>query len=220
VRLILWAGKKHSGKTTTAQELAEKLKAAGFTAAGFLAPSIYNGNGLQGFEIVDLQTNSRAHLAVLKEGGQKGCSFDFLKVGLELGKKALEPEKVKNADLVIVDEFGPLELAGQGWRESVDSLIKQTNVSVLFIVREELAEPVRDLYERLCPLVLETADSDSIMKIIDILKDYQGQMGDFDPFLPAVPTADSADERLGSTEITEKPSKMGSNDRSSRPEVS
>ena len=174
-RLILWTGPKHSGKTSSTARLAQKAKSSGFRVAGLLAPAIYTDGRLTGFEALDLKTNERVPLAERKRNPtapEKG-EFIFSKEGLEFGKNALSIESVESADLIIVDEFGPLELNGSGWREDVDSILSTLNAVLLFVVREQITEKVKKLYRSVTPIQLEAAESSSVPKVIKMLRNSQ-----------------------------------------------
>jgi len=67
--------------------------------------------------------------------------FFFWRQGLAFGLKALAPERLKEVDLVIVDEVGPLELRGGGWAKALD-LLKDFPKPQVWVVREELIEAV------------------------------------------------------------------------------
>jgi nucleoside-triphosphatase THEP1 len=97
--------------------------------------------------------------------------WEFTKAGLKLGRAALNPSAASSADLIIVDEFGPLELEGRGWRKEVDLLLASTNVPVVLVVRQELEGPVQKLYENYPSTKLAATKKDSINKIVKILKE-------------------------------------------------
>jgi nucleoside-triphosphatase THEP1 len=170
-KLVLWTGPKHSGKTTSAAELAQKAKSEGFRVAGLLAPSIYLNHHLTGFEAVNIKTGERIPLAERSQipdttsvGG-----FTFSKTGLKFGSNALDAKSVKSADLIIVDEFGPWELAGNGWRKNVDSILFGTNALLVLVVRNEIIEQVKKLYKALTCIQLDAVKPHSITKVIEIL---------------------------------------------------
>jgi len=143
--LILLTGKKQGGKTTVLQRLVERLKREKFKIAGFVAPSVYKGAFLPGFDLVDIQSGRSMKFARRKTAAQ---AFQFSDQGLEFGRKILESEEARNADLIIIDEFGPLELEGDGWRKDTDLLLENKNC-LLLVVREELVEAVKELYSGL-----------------------------------------------------------------------
>lgn len=167
---ILWIGEKHSGKTTAATELVEATSFEGFNVAGVLAPSIYHNGTLVGFDILDLQNKNRAPLARRKINKGKTGEFIFIADGLKLGNIALSEGINESVELVIVDEFGPLELNGGGWRKSVDSLMARNNILKLLVVRQELADTVQKLYIDIPFMKLAASESKSIDKVIRILK--------------------------------------------------
>ncbi|MHC4648357.1 MAG: nucleoside-triphosphatase [Planctomycetota bacterium] len=167
--LILWRGAKHSGKTAVAGELADHAQREGFRVAGLLAPAIYADKHLVGFEALDLRTAARALLAERTTNKAPKKAFTFVEAGLKLGAEALSSEATSHADLIILDEFGPLELAGAGWRSHADSLLADANAVVLLVVREQVARQVRKLYAHVAGEELDAARP-SIAKVIEKLK--------------------------------------------------
>jgi nucleoside-triphosphatase THEP1 len=177
--IILWAGPKHSGKTTSAARLVQAVRDHGFIVAGCLAPSVYAGDVLLGFDLVDLRTGRRAPLMRREIEHQQDRSFHFLADGVSLGEEALGPTATKDADLIIVDEYGPWELKSQLWRRATDRLAGANDYSplrpstrrgaaradavLLLVVREELVDEVLRLYagsatKRLAALAPESVD--------------------------------------------------------------
>ena len=145
--LVLWVGPKHSGKTTAATALAKRARAEGFRVAGVLSTAIYEAGTLTGFDVVDVATGLRVPLARRGERSRLQAGlFGFRPGGLELGRAALTSGAARSADLVLVDEFGPLELRGAGWRPAVDTLLPTAVGAVLLVVRERLADGVARLY--------------------------------------------------------------------------
>ncbi|MHC4624472.1 MAG: nucleoside-triphosphatase [Planctomycetota bacterium] len=169
-RLIFWTGPKHSGKTTAAGELAVRVRDVGMSVAGLLAPAVYEHNQLVGFDAVDLRTGEQVSAASRRKQTSEGGGFRFTQQGRALGKAALDIAAVRSADLVIVDEFGPMELAGKGWRRQVDLLLAQTDAAILLVVREELVREVKRLYREYGGREIGAAGKDSIERVIDILR--------------------------------------------------
>jgi len=169
-RLILWTGPKHCGKTTSAANLARIARAEGFNVAGLLAPSLYRNSKLLGFDVLDLQNQTRAPLARLKISQSKAGPFTFIADGLKLGNAVLSAEATKSADLVIVDEFGPLELNNEGWRRNVDSLLISSNAVILLVVRRELTDIVQQVYEDVPCREFAATEGNSIDEVITMLK--------------------------------------------------
>jgi nucleoside-triphosphatase len=169
-KLVLWTGQKHSGKTTSAAALVNAAREEGFNVAGLLAPSVYRNGELLGFDALDLRNETRVPLARRKVEAGTIRRLEFLLEGLKLGNAALRDEATKSADLIIIDEFGPLEFNDRGWRKSVDSLIASSNALILLVVRQELAESVCRLYADLPGRKLNAAEPNSIDKVIGVLR--------------------------------------------------
>jgi len=178
-RLILWTGPRHSGKTTSATKLAQIASAEGFNVAGLLSPPLYRNSKLLGFDVLDLQNQMRAPLARRKISQSKAKPFTFISDGLKLGNAALSTEATKYANLVIVDEFGPLELNNEGWRKNVDSLLISSNAIVLLVVRRELADTVRQVYADVPCQELVATEGNSIDEVITTLKNRRHHIEEF-----------------------------------------
>jgi nucleoside-triphosphatase len=166
-KLILWTGKKHSGKTTSVANLVKIARHEGFIVAGLLAPSIYHNDELFGFDAIDLHSETRVPLARRKTG-----QFTFLADGLKFGNTALCKAAIKSADLVIVDEFGPLELKGQLWRRNVDSLLTSSSALILLVVRQELADKVQRIYKDFPCRNLVAIKPESIDEVVGLLRSH------------------------------------------------
>jgi len=170
-RCILWVGDKHSGKTTAATKLTMSLQQQDYAVGGILAPSIYKDGQLIGFDIVDIQNNFRIPLAVRDEQAYDTVPYRYYQKGLKLGHSALSLVGNKSANLVIVDEYGPLELSGKGWHFDVNRLLTKSYSPILLVVRRELADEVRKLYARYICFSLESLDSKSIDRMLVWLKE-------------------------------------------------
>jgi iron complex transport system ATP-binding protein len=169
-KLILWTGPQHAGKTTAAADLADEVRRRGLSVAGMLAPGVYREGRLVGFDAVDLRSGRRASLLRRgRDGPQRAGPFAFTQAGLALGKEALGGEAVEDAGVVIVDEFGPLELAGGGWRGAVDALLGSTTGVVVLIVRDRIVERVRRLYAALLPVVISAAAAGAVAQAMTVV---------------------------------------------------
>ncbi len=175
-RLILWTGPRHCGKTPSVTKLAQIAHSEGFNVAGVLSPSLYRNSKLLGFDVLDLQNQTRAPLARRTISDSKAGPFNFITDGLKLGNDVLSAEATKSADLVIVDEFGPLELNNEGWRGNVDSLLISSNAVVLLVVRRELADTVRQLYANVPCQELAATEGKSIDEVIAMLKNRRNHI--------------------------------------------
>ena len=166
--IVLWAGPKHSGKTTAATAMVKSLRTGGRAVGGILAPSLYRRRRLVGFDVVDVETDRRAPL--LRPGQPPDVGrFIFKEEGLCLGRSALDSSNRGQYELIIVDEFGPLEFAGRGWRDAVDRLIEANDSLILLIVREYLCARASKLYAASSIRMLSALDPGSTAHIDRLL---------------------------------------------------
>ena len=175
--LILWTGPRHSGKSRALAVLVDVLRMRGLQPAGFIAPSIWREGVLRGFDLLDVRTGRRSPLA---RRGQLGVeqvgSFQFAAAGLAAGRAALAPQSIGEADLVLVDEFGPLEMRGGGWRSTVDGLLGVVPTMLLLVVRRELVDAVMKMYEPHRPVLVRAADPEAVCRVLDVLRNSRGRL--------------------------------------------
>lgn len=176
--VVLWTGERYSGKTTSVGNLVRAVRREGYDVAGLLARSVYQDEKLIGFDGVDLSSGAEAPLARRGAGASDIGQFTFLDEGLQLGRAALSGPGEGSADLVIVDEFGPLELDGKGWRNNVDSLLAAGRAVVLLVVRRELVGRVQQLYSDLGVEVLDAGEPQSVDKVVCLLRDRRAVRGE------------------------------------------
>ncbi len=145
-RLYILSGQTGSGKTTRAAEVVERLRARGLLVGGILAPGLLDCGRRTGFDIVNLASGESARLAREDAGGSASHAqwsrFAFSPEGLALGGRALGPD-ARDADVVLVDEVGPFELAGGGWAPALDKLASEHEGPVLLVVRASIVDAVR-----------------------------------------------------------------------------
>jgi nucleoside-triphosphatase THEP1 len=170
-KLILWTGTKQSGKTTAVSRLIDHAVAEGFSVAGLLSLAQYDNGTLVGFDVQDISTHNRTPLA--RRGPQTphntNSAFTFIKRGLELGHLTLNSPDTHSAQLIIIDEFGPLEIENHGWRKSVDTLLASAEGLLLLVVREKLLEKVRDLYAQYPCAALPAQQPEAVKTVVDLL---------------------------------------------------
>ncbi len=167
--VVLWTGAKHSGKTDRLKRLVIEARLAGLTLAGFLAESIYRRDSLRGFDAVDVVSGRRAPLA-RRSGQDEGMSrrFVFCEEGVALGTTALSRPESRDADLIVIDEYGPMELAGGMWRPAVDLLLSTATGIVVLVVRESLVRVVEKLYSDRVATVVVADAAEAVPNVLDL----------------------------------------------------
>jgi len=123
--ILLLTGPIRSGKTTAAARLVVKVRATGGTVGGILCPGELIGARRTRIDVEDQTTGRRAVLADrLGPGVEQVGGFHFTAAGLALGRAALDRAVRDRPRLAVLDELGPLELAGGGWSEGATASIE------------------------------------------------------------------------------------------------
>jgi nucleoside-triphosphatase len=120
---LLVTGRPGSGKTTLVLRALERLAAQGFKAGGFVTEEIREDNHRVGFEVRDLGGRAAVLAHVDHKGkhrvGKYGVDVDaFERIAL----RALEAGK-KEADLLVLDEIGRMELLSSAFRSTLMELL-------------------------------------------------------------------------------------------------
>lgn len=119
------------GKTTVIQRVVEELNRRGFKVGGITTREVRRDKTRIGFEIEDLSTKRRGWLAHMNQ--QDGPQIGKYRVNLEdleeVGAKAIL-NAIVQADMIAIDEIGPMELTSVSFRESV---MKAVNSGKIFL---------------------------------------------------------------------------------------
>jgi nucleoside-triphosphatase len=124
-RLVLLTGPPRIGKTTVLLNAAEELGARGYRLAGMISQEIREGDVRVGFEIRVYETGGQGWLAHIRQyGGPRIGKYrvnlnDLNSVGVASILNALE-----DADIVLIDEIGPMELFSNTFKEAVLKVVE------------------------------------------------------------------------------------------------
>jgi nucleoside-triphosphatase len=123
---------KHSGKTTALQQWIKDKE----NIAGILSPDI---NGTRHFYDIE-QATYFTMLATENEETLSVGKYIFSKGAFDKANSILFSIKNKS---IIIDEIGPLELAGKGFADTVQIILQNKNyTNLLLVVRNELVDDV------------------------------------------------------------------------------
>jgi len=119
---LLLEGRPGSGKTTAAARVVELVQAEGVRVTGFLTRELREGDERVGFalETLDGRRGRLAHVR-LRGGprvGRYGVALD------DLERLAIPALRV-DADVVVVDELGKMELVSSAFRDAVMALFER-----------------------------------------------------------------------------------------------
>ncbi|MCW4048656.1 MAG: AAA family ATPase [Candidatus Bathyarchaeota archaeon] len=143
-RVVIIHGQIGSGKTTRALELAENVKSKGQKVMGILSLRVLQGDETIGYMGVDLESGERFPLVILKTMIDSDdwrpigeWKYAFSETGFRRANQVLSDaaSKMTQDSVVFVDEFGHIELIGEGLasgvKQVVDSLVKGGKMVVL-----------------------------------------------------------------------------------------
>jgi len=146
-RLLFVTGHPGVGKTSVLLRAVDNLKNRGYMVGGMISREVREGGFRVGFEIMDFSTGQRGWLAhVNQPTGPQVSKYRVNLVDLNaIGVNSIL-NAVKNADVIIVDEIGPMELFSQAFREAVVQAIeskKPTLGTIHFRVRDNLIDAIK-----------------------------------------------------------------------------
>lgn len=124
-RLVFLTGPPRTGKTTVLLKAAGELRAKGYRLGGMTSQEIREGDVRVGFEIRDYATGRRGWLAHVRQsagpriGKYRVNLNDLNSIGVAAILNALE-----DADMVLIDEIGPMELFSDAFKEAVLKVVK------------------------------------------------------------------------------------------------
>ncbi len=123
-RLLFVTGRPSIGKTTVLLNSIEGLRARGYSVGGMTSREIREGGARIGFQITDLKTGDRGWLAHINQ--PTGPQVSKYRVNLSdleaIGVKAIHTA-LREADIVVVDEVGPMELFSQAFKQVIKDAV-------------------------------------------------------------------------------------------------
>ena len=123
-RLLFVTGRPGIGKTTVILNTAEGLGSKGHNVGGMISREVRQEGARVGFQIIDLKTGKRGWLAHINQ--PTGPQVSKYKVNLNdleaVGVKAIQTA-LREADLVVIDEIGPMELLSQAFKQVIKDAV-------------------------------------------------------------------------------------------------
>ncbi len=135
-------GRPGVGKTTVLLNAIEKLRAEGYSVGGMISREVRHAGARVGFQIIDLKTGDGGWLAHVNQstGPQVGKYRVNLSDLETIGVRAIQTA-LRYADLVVVDEIGPMELFSQAFRQVIKGAVDSPK-PILGVIHQSARSPV------------------------------------------------------------------------------
>lgn len=144
-RLLLVTGPRGSGKTLWCMDLIERTRARGLYLRGLVSPSIFEGEQKTGIDLKNLESGEARRLAYRKgtsNGDIQMQDWQMVSETLEWGNSILKC--VKDCNLFILDEIGPLEFENNmGLAAGLQIIDTAKNFPCVAVVRPSLIQQAR-----------------------------------------------------------------------------
>lgn len=113
-------GRPGVGKTSVLLRAVEGLKTKGYKIGGMLSREVREKGMRIGFEIIDFYSERRGWLAHVNQPvGPKVSKYRVNLNDLDIIGAGSIRDAAKNAQIIIIDEIGPMELFSRAFREAV-----------------------------------------------------------------------------------------------------
>ncbi len=135
---VALTGAPRAGKSTLLAKILDRL---GCRAGGVLAREVRRDGGRTGFELLDLLTGGVGTLASVDgEGPRLGKYRINLRDLEEVGAGAIE-RAIREAELVVIDEVGPMELSSERFAKAVEAALV-SDKPMLVVVHARSSHPL------------------------------------------------------------------------------
>lgn len=145
-------GKPRVGKSTIINKVIQRLKANGVAVGGMLTADIREGGQRVGFSIEDVSTGKKgvlAHVQPYQRGPKVGKYTVHLTDLDAIGANSITTA-LTQAELIIIDEIGPMELKSTRFIDAVERALESDTpliVSVHQRSRHELVQRIKNTFE-------------------------------------------------------------------------
>jgi nucleoside-triphosphatase len=173
---ILYAltGLPRSGKTTAILKIADRLMGLGVRVGGMYTQEIQERGKRIGFAVKSIGGGEGILARVDLGGGPRLGKYVVSLNDLEEVGVAAILEAVEKADIVVVDEVGPMELYSERFRQAVEELLSSSKHAILTVhyrSRDPLVLRIKELTgRRLITLTPENRDSIPELVVGEVLE--------------------------------------------------
>jgi len=141
MRNFLLIGDRNSGKSTLVYGAVKKMNSS---CGGVISLPVMDKGKKVGMDALDIMTGKTVILA--RDGNSSGIKvgrYTLSVEGLKHGSNSIY-NAVEKCKLVVIDEFGPLEMNGGGMAEATEHALENSNV--LIVTRRKLKDEFLNKY--------------------------------------------------------------------------
>ena len=139
---IFLTGPPGVGKSTVLQKVKEGLVHRGLSVGGVYCPEVRERGVRVGFEIIDAYSGTRGILASIRLQGRSRIGRYVVNLDdlTRVGVNALETA-MKIADVVLLDEVGPMEMQGRDFQEAILRVVASSK-PIIGVIHWRMQHPV------------------------------------------------------------------------------
>ena len=147
-RIILVTGPPGIGKTSTLRRSVKDLKNRKYAVGGMICREVREGGVRVGFEIMDLSTGQRGWLAhVNQPTGPRIGKYRVNLTDLDVIGAGSILDALQNADILAVDEIGPMELSSTAFSNALVRAVESSKPmlgTIHYGLRNSLVNNIKD----------------------------------------------------------------------------
>jgi nucleoside-triphosphatase THEP1 len=168
--IFILTGSVDSGKTTFLKRIIEELKKQKIKMDGFLSEAIRQDQEKIGYDLRDL--GGGKPVPFIRKSGRQDWQrigpYFFIPEGLSWAKKIIL--RSREAEILVVDEIGPLELSKQGLWDALEQVIFQRVQEYLFVLRREILEAFLKMVGKIEIKIFDIEEEDVFPRLIEEIR--------------------------------------------------
>lgn len=180
LNIILLTGLPGVGKTTMVNRLAEHYVGRGLRVSGITTREVRASGVRIGFKITDLATGREGWLA--RKNSHRGPHVGSYQVVLDdlemIGVSALANAATGSADIIIVDEVGPMEMTSHGFRNSLSKVLSGNQRTIATVRMGSNYPEIERIRDKAVRFEITAENRDTIYhKLIELVDEWIGHSG-------------------------------------------
>ncbi len=168
-KVIFVTGRPGVGKTTLVKRVVDYLRERGrYVIKGFYTLEVREGESRIGFRIVSLDGDEDwlAHVSMFRGGPRVGKYWVNVDAIERIGIRSVE-EGIRSADLIVIDEIGPMELKHPRFLPVVrDAVSSGKPVLATIHISYDRSNELRELVRRGVLITIDLRNRDAMFNVV------------------------------------------------------